>query len=235
MIYIKIAGIPMAVDHRYPRVAALCADYLTEEAPLFTVAASDEELQAEREISAGNFSEDILESVCIHRAVVKHMISYGIWLIHSAVVAVDGEAFVFMAKSGVGKSTHLRQWKAYFGDRAVIVNGDKPMFSFQGDRLYVHGTPWKGKEGWGKNLSMPVKALCFLERGKTNSIQKAEQHEIIEKLFHQVLLPDDAAELSVFMSLINRMICELPFYRLQCTIAEEAAMIAYQMMSKGEV
>ncbi len=234
MFCIKIAGISIAIENRYPYVEKLCADYLTDDAPLFTVSATDDDIKAEHEMGGRGYPDRIVEATCLHRAIVKQMVNYGIILIHSAVVAVDGEAYVFMAKSGVGKSTHLRQWLAHFGSRAMIVNGDKPMYSFDGDTLMVHGSPWKGKEGWGENISMPVKALCLLERGEQNEIRRATQSEAITKLFHQILVPNDASELAVFMPLINRIISEVPFYRLRCTISEEAAKVAYETMSKGD-
>ncbi len=234
MFSIKIAGISIAVDNRYSYIEKLCCEHLTDEAPMFTVSASDDDIKAEHEIGGRGFPDSVVEATCIHRAIVKQMVKYGIVLIHSAVVAVDGEAYVFMAKSGVGKSTHLRQWLSHFGERAMIVNGDKPMYSFVGDTLMVHGSPWKGKEGWGQNIAMPVKALCLLERGEQNEICRATQGEAVSKLFHQILVPSDVEELAVFMPMINRIITEVPFYRLRCTISEEAAKVAYETMSKGD-
>lgn len=229
---LKLAGIAIEIHYRYAFVKELCKEYEETEPvePAFTVQVTEAEIETERQSTGYRFSKEICESTCVHRAVVNGLVPYGIFLMHSAVIAVDGRAYVFLAKSGVGKSTHLRMWKEQFGKRAVIVNGDKPMFSFEGDKLMVHGSPWRGKEQWGINTTMPVQALCILERGENNTLTKAAQKDMIGRIFHQVLLPKKEPELSQFLNMMNRVIQEIPCYRLQCTISVEAAAVAYEGM-----
>ena len=47
-------------------------------------------------------------------------------LLHSSCIVVDGVAYAFSADSGTGKSTHTQLWLKRFGDRAHILNDDKP-------------------------------------------------------------------------------------------------------------
>ncbi len=226
---------PIRIHHRYPNIRALCEEYLCDDdvTPDVIAMTDDGEIEAERAVNEYPYSDGMLEALCLHRAMVKGLVKFGVILIHSAVVAVDGEAYVFIAPSGVGKSTHLRQWMTHFGDRAVIVNGDKPLFAFEDDRLIAYGSPFRGKEGWGSNTSAPVKAICILERGEINVCRPATVSEAVGKLFGQVLMPDNATDLAVFMPMLDRIVREVPFYHLQCTISEEAAVVAYQEMSKG--
>ena len=88
-------------------------------------------------------SDSLITSIC------DRMPFYDMFLMHAAVVAVDGVAYIFTAPSGTGKTTHTMLWKKHFGDRAVIVNGDKPLIRLQGGKVYVCSTPWKGKEELG--------------------------------------------------------------------------------------
>ncbi len=233
----QIAGVPISVHHKYDYIKNLCKNYMVDLPADFEVFATDEQIQAEmiqaEEYLKGEpFSPASCESVCLHREITKKLLRYGIILIHSAAIEVDGEAYVFLAKSGVGKSTHIRLWREALGGKVGIVNGDKPMFSFVGDRLYVHGAPWRGKEGWGRNISVPVKALCLLGRGEENEIHRASDGEVVSKLFHQVLLPREEGELRDFMNLVNRIIKEVPIYSLKCNISTDAALLAYNKMSK---
>ncbi len=236
-----ISGISMKVYHRYDYIRRLCKDYIVEESKgaAFSVEVSENDIEQEMEVTGGRFSREVCESTCIHREIVKELVKYGRILIHSAAIAVDGRAYVFLAKSGVGKSTHIRLWRECFGDRAVVVNGDKPLFLFEKDaegreRLMVYGSPWRGKEGWGDNVSMPVAGLCLLERGETNQIERAAQGEVIGRLFHQVLLPKTQPELGMFMTFLNRMLKEVPFYRLSCNMEKEAALTAFEGMQGEE-
>ncbi len=203
---------------------------MTDKDPAFCVSVTEDAILREYTQSEGNFSEELCECTCIHREIVKTLVCYGMFLMHSAVIAVDGVAYVFMAKSGVGKSTHIRLWQAAFGERAVVVNGDKPMFSFSGDMLYVHGSPWRGKEMLGSPISAPVGGICFLERGEENVICPATDRDIVNKIFHQVLVPTDPDDVSLFMNFMNKMTRKIPFYNLKCNMDPDAALVSYEGM-----
>ncbi len=227
---VSLAGIPVRVVHKYEHIRALCEDYLTDDEPLFTVSATDEEIDAEMSITNGEFPRDICEGTCIHRAATRALVKYGVMLIHSAVITVDGEAYVFMAKSGVGKSTHIRLWQKVFGDRAVVLNGDKPYFTFEDGVLTAHGTPWRGKEFLGCPMKAPVRGICILRRGIENQISPASSHDAVGQIFHQVLLPQDGAELASFMAMMDRIIKGVPIYNLYCNMDDDAASVAYNGM-----
>lgn len=68
-----------------------------------------------------------LETLAVYRKIAEKMPDYGTVLFHGSAIAVDGEAYIFTAKSGTGKSTHVRLWREMLGDRAVMVNDDKPL------------------------------------------------------------------------------------------------------------
>lgn len=246
---IKLAGITIEIHHKHDYIKRLCMDYIAPDnaTPDFSVAVTDGEVSDEKEafhetedylrlIQATGldgkdpYSDGVYESTAIHRKIVNRMVQYDTILIHSAVVAVDGVAYAFLAKSGVGKSTHLKQWMKHFGDDVTIVNGDKPMYAFNGESLNVYGSPWRGKEGWGENISLPVKAICFLTRGDVNDIRVATGREIIELLFHQILIPADAEDEMRVMRIVNKIVTTTPIYIMRCTIDEEAAVVAYNGM-----
>ena len=61
-------------------------------------------------------------------------------LLHSSCVVVDGVAYAFSADSGTGKSTHTQLWLKHFGDRAYILNDDKPAIREIDGKIYACGT-----------------------------------------------------------------------------------------------
>ncbi len=231
---IQLAGVAVEIHHKYKYVRTLCSEYATEVSPVFSVSVTDGQIESEMRMTKYHYSEDVCEATCIHREIVKGLVKHGVILIHSAVVAVDKVAYVFMAKSGVGKSTHIKLWKEVFGERAVIVNGDKPLFSFEDNILTVHGSPWQGKENYGKRISLPVGGLCFLERGEKNEIVPATDSEVADRLFHQVLLPDNGEDLAIFMATLERILQTVPFYKLKCTMESSAAVCSYEGMRKDK-
>ena len=135
---------------------------------------------------------------------------------HAAVIDLDGLGIAFAAKSGTGKTTRVQLWKEAMGDRVKVVNGDKPILRFMDGQLYAFGTPWMGKENLGENTRVPMKAVCFLERGDTVSINLMASKEIPGKLFLQVLLPKEPEQVGRFMLLMERFIQSVPFFRLVC-------------------
>ncbi len=231
---IKICGVLIEIFHSYGFIRSLCADYIITDglAPDFSVSVTADDIAAEKAASDEPFSDAVFEATCIHREIVKKLVRYGVILMHSAVISVDGTAYVFMAKSGVGKSTHIALWQRLFGERAAVVNGDKPFFTFADGVLTANGSPWRGKEGLGSDISAQVGGICFLERGEVNSIRRATSAEIVKRLFHQVLLPDDAENLNIFMSFLNRIAATVPFYVLQCNMDIDAAQVAFEGMRK---
>ncbi len=233
---IEICGVIIQIRHTYPYIRTLCREYVTSASVVdFTVSTTPEAIEEEKGHTAESFPDGVFEATCLHRELVRGLVKYGVILMHSAVIAVDGKAYVFMAKSGVGKSTHIRLWQEVFGERAVVVNGDKPFFSFVGETFTAHGSPWKGKEGLGRPISLPVAGICFLERGEVNRISPATEGDVVAKLFHQVLLPKDPGELAAFMALLNRILKTVPFYNLQCNMDKSAALVAYEGMRKEAI
>ncbi len=232
---IEICHIVVGIEHREEYIASLCRDYLAGETDeeAFSVRVSDEDIAYEKTLVPDRFSEGMYEATAIHRKLTGELAKRGIILIHSAVAAVDGQGYAFLARSGVGKSTHIRQWMKELD--AIVVNGDKPYYAFEQDKLMVYGSPWRGKEGWGINASFPMKAFCFLDRGNENRIRRAEKSEIFRRLFDQVLVPRDGVGAARFMKVMDQLMRSVPFYILECTISPEAARVAYEGMVDSEV
>ena len=95
------------------------------------------------------------------------LIDFDVLLFHGSVVAVDGQAFLFTAKSGTGKTTHTRLWLKQIPGCHVL-NGDKPLLLFRNDGIYACGTPWQGKENYGTNEILPLKSICLFNRDIKN-------------------------------------------------------------------
>ena len=150
-------------------------------------------------------------------------------MLHGSAVAVDGACYVFCAKSGTGKSTHARLWRQLLGERAVMVNDDKPMVHIRPDgSADVYGTPWDGKHRLNTNTHVPLRAICILERSDLNTIRPITKSEAWPMLLQQFYRPYDAEAMEKTMDLIGRL--QTKFYRLGCNMELEAAELSYQTM-----
>ena len=236
---IKIAGRTAKVQSLFDSTKDYCKNYLTEGTPDFSVTVSRKDLALEQQLLDEEadaeglrrrvFTDPFLERTAIQRKVAENLLSYGILLIHGSAIAVDGKGYLFTAKTGTGKSTHTRLWRQVFGDRAAMVNDDKPFLKFIDEEILLCGAPWSGKHGLDTNTTVPLQGICILERGTENTITPVRAHLVADFLRHQCQAPLAEEKLSAFDHLTKALLTA-PLWRMQCTISEEAPVIAYHAM-----
>ncbi len=148
-------------------------------------------------------------------------------VLHGSSIAYKGRGVIFSAPSGTGKSTHTGLWKQAFGDDVVYINDDKPALRFEGETIQVYGTPWSGKTDLNTNISAPLHAVVFVERGENNAVRRLDLTESIFYLQSQVIQPYHDGDIGSM--LIDRMITvaqTVPVYLLTCNMDIEAAHVA---------
>lgn len=149
---------------------------------------------------------------------------------HASALSVDGEALLFSADSGTGKSTHAGLWKQYLSNNHEIIrlNDDKPVIRLFDEEVWVYGSPWAGKHSIHTNVKAPVKALIFLKQAKENSIRKVSKKEAFRLVFTQTFFQkSDPVQRIQMLELLDRFIRKTPIYELSCNISEEAVKLVY--------
>ena len=92
-------------------------------------------------------------------------------LFHSAVVSYEGRAYMFLGKSGTGKSTHASLWLRYING-TELVNDDNPVVRVTDDgKAVVYGSPWSGKTPCYRNVSYPLGGIVQLSQAPYNKIK----------------------------------------------------------------
>ena len=237
----KIADKIIEIESLYARVHEYCKDYLVpDQAFDFSVKTTPEDIVYERERNERtaelegrrkyNSSDEYLEELAVYRKIAEKMPDYDTFLFHGSCVAVDNEAYLFAAVSGTGKSTHARLWREYLGERAVMVNDDKPLIRVNDSGVTVFGTPYNGKHRLGSNISVPLKAVCILTRDETNHIEKITKQQAYATLLQQTYRPADPLQLAKTMALLDRLSDRVKLYFLGCNMDREAARISYEGM-----
>ena len=146
----------------------------------------------------------------------------GNMLLHSAAVSYKGQAILFSAPSGTGKSTHTALWKEYFSDDVVLFNDDTPIIVNDNGKLFACGTPWSGKTEINENMILPLKAIVCLKQGSENSIRKLNTIEAVIKLLDETRKPVFEELMEKHIDFINEIIKTTPIYELSCNISKEA-------------
>lgn len=237
---IKLADVVIRIEHIHDYVYKYCQGYLTDEAADFQITVSPSDIVNERERSAAedkkegipvrSFSEGYLETLAVYRKIADKMPEYDTILFHGSVVAVDGIGYMFTAKSGTGKSTHTRLWRELFGERAVMINDDKPLIKVTKSGITAYGTPWNGKHRLGTNTGAPLKAVCVLERSEENRIERVTAGSVYNMLIQQVYRPHEPQALVKTLQIIDIMLENTELYILGCNMDISAAEIAYKAM-----
>lgn len=236
----KIADKVVEVTSIYNEVHEYCAEYQTDENADYSVMTARADIDYEREksaredeiegIPARQFSDGYLEELAVYRRIAEKMIEFDTVLFHGSVIAVDGVGYLFTAKSGTGKSTHTRLWRAYFGDRAVMVNDDKPLLKITDSGVTAYGTPYNGKHRLGSNISVPLKAICILTRSADNHIEHITREQAYTMLLQQVYRPADMLKMAKTLELVDRLADSVKLYKLGCNMDISAAKVAFEGM-----
>ena len=239
---VKLADIPVRIRAIRPEMRQFLRDYLTEEEAELTIETRQEDLELEQVMSTRTraaeglpevrSSDAFLEKLAIYRKLAEALVERDVLLFHGSVVAVDGEAYLFTARSGTGKSTHTRLWREAFGDRAVMINDDKPLLRVGREGVLAYGTPWDGKHHLSSNCSAPLKALCILERDKVNHVEKVSPEDAFPRMLQQCYLSEDGAKVEKTLALLERISQSVKLYRLGCNMEPEAALVSYQGMQE---
>ena len=240
---LRLADRVIAVSAQFPSTKAFCEGYLADGSADFAVSVLPADLRYEQEKSAAEdllegrevrqFSESYLELLAVYRKIAERMPEYDTFLFHGSAISVDGAGYLFTAKSGVGKSTHARLWRERFGACVVMVNDDKPLLRRKDGEFFVCGTPWCGKHRLGANISVPLKAVCLLERAVENQIAPISCREAYPLLLQQSYRPADGTMLLKTLALADRLGRDTALYRLQCNMNPEAAEVARSGMLGG--
>jgi hypothetical protein len=239
---IKVANVSVCVNAIFESTVEYCRDYLCNEKPSFSVEISFSDLEFERiqynktrekeGVRVGNLPDSFFEPIAVQRKITEALFEYDTVLFHGSAIAFDGFAYLFCAKSGTGKSTHTRLWRECFGARATMVNDDKPFVSVRDGAIIIHGSPWNGKHRLGSNISVPLKAICILERGEVNKIEQIPPIKALKMLMQQSSRPQDNEKMGKYLELLDLIAKEVKFYRLECNMDIEAARISFEGMAK---
>jgi hypothetical protein len=235
-----IAEKVISIESLFPEVHELCGEYRTEGPADFSLSISREDIENERQkyrsmlvhegLPQQEGKDSYLETLAVYRKIAEWMPGNDTILFHGSAVAVDGKAYLFAARSGLGKSTHAALWRKLLGERAVMINDDKPLIRVNEDGdATVFGTPWNGKHHLGSNTCAQLKTICLLERSAENWICEITKKDAYPMLWQQTYRPEDRQALLKTVQLIDRL--QLKYYRLGCNMDISAAKLAFETMS----
>ena len=146
--------------------------------------------------------------------------------LHASVVSNSGKAYLFLGKSGTGKSTHSRLWLQNVSG-TELVNDDNPVMRVMEDgSVCVYGSPWSGKQPCYRNVCLPAGAIVRIHRAKENRIARLPLAQSYASLASSC--SGFRAERPIadgLHSTLSQIVAKVPGYMLDCLPDAEAAII----------
>ena len=154
-------------------------------------------------------------------------------LFHASVIENAGHGYLFLGKSGTGKSTHSSLWLKHIPG-SELMNDDNPVVVATDDGAIVYGSPWSGKTPCYRNISAPIGAFVRIRQEKVNHIKRDKTLEALSALLPSVssMKWDDRVYNGIYDSL-SMLIAHVPCYTLECRPDQEAAEVCHKAVFVG--
>ena len=211
--------------------------YLFEMAPFGNVPVCGW-LKVKKDFSEGSIMARKDKRFCVNNALMLmfafRTATMGTMEMHASVTVKDGKGFLFLGKSGTGKSTHSRLWLKNIPGTHLL-NDDNPIVRVEGGKARVYGSPWSGKTPCYRNEDYPAGGFIRINRAPYDAI-------------HRMSLPEAFASLSSSTSglrairsigdglfaTISAVAQTVPCYVLDCLPDDEAALVcANEVLKNG--
>ena len=152
-------------------------------------------------------------------------------LFHSSVVSFQDKAYMFLGKSGTGKSTHSRLWLKYI-EGTELINDDNPVVRIHDDgSILVYGSPWSGKTPCYRNVSYPLGAIVLLEQAPQNVIRRLKPLEAYAALMTSISGKRWDSRLAEGLhETENLLVTHASIWHLDCLPDQDAARVCNEMV-----
>ncbi len=155
-------------------------------------------------------------------------------LVHASAIELNDKGYLFLGKSGTGKSTHSRLWLENIKGPKLL-NDDNPIIRISHGIVYVYGSPWSGKTSCYRNKKIPIGGIVRLQQAPLNKITR-----ITGIKAYAALLPScscmkwDHEMAHAIHSTISKVIERVPIYILECLPDNEAAILCHEKLEGNE-
>ena len=159
----------------------------------------------------------------------------GTLMVHASVIRYEGRGYLFLGKSGTGKSTHTRLWLKHI-EGSRLLNDDNPVVALdpKTGEATVYGTPWSGKTPCYLNESVPVGAFVRLEQAPANDISRLTATYAFAALLPSCsCLKQDAAIYKGIIDTVTHIATRIPVCHLKCLPDEAAARLSMQTITQA--
>lgn len=169
-------------------------------------------------------------NVAIGRCVLNCLPAFGGITFHSSAIAYRGNAILFAAPSGTGKSTQSRLWRKYYPEETSYINDDTPIIRKKDGRFYAYGSPWAGTSGINNNISAPICAIVYIKRSTDNNVYSVEGTDKLLRSLRSVREQMFPPQRKRQNELMLELMAEVPACELCCDMSQEAVEVLKSLL-----
>ncbi len=163
----------------------------------------------------GRYAADFtIDSVLRHLPLSHMLLKFDAFVLHGAYILVNGEAIIFSAPSGTGKSTQAELWRKHRS--AAVINGDRVLVRKSAGGFTAGGIHFAGTSGICENVTAPLRAIVVLGQAKQNSLRRCTGSQALHSLFGQSACCDIDGEPVRLVGLMSELINSTEILRLDC-------------------
>lgn len=155
----------------------------------------------------------------------------GLFALHSASILYHGQAWLFAAASGTGKSTHAELWHRYY--QTPVINGDLNLIGFKDSQPVAYGLPWCGTSGIYSAHTHPLGGIILLKQNTENIIQELsrdkQQLQVMQRLINPAWT-EQMADINLKFS--GELSEQTHVFQFLCTKESSAAAILKQKIDE---
>ena len=231
---IKIANIVFEINAFNETTKKYCAKFINEDKPNYVITMTEQDLINESTNSENGKVYVNEEISALYRKIADLLVEDNIIVFHGSSFKVNEQGYIITARSGVGKSTHVKLLERYIGDDFAYINDDKPLLKMDDENIIIYSSPWNGKERRGNNNNAPLKAIIFLARGIDNTYKLLNNKEdIYFRLLSQAYLPKEKAKREKALKIIDKMVKNINFYEINVNMDIDAAKMTYEKIIRN--
>ena len=157
---------------------------------------------------------------------------YDTMLVHASVISWADGGYMFLGKSGTGKSTHSRLWLENIPETSLL-NDDNPVIRMVDSKAYVYGSPWSGKTHCYKNEMYPLKAVVRLSQAPFNRIAALAPLQAFASLMPACSSKRwDSRSMAALHKSVEKVISAVSCYHLQCLPDADAASVCHSTVAR---
>jgi len=229
----KFVEVTFNIETVYSYFHVFAKDYICKKKAMKTVSINNEDINLwikKHKVNTKLYSLDYIETLVIHSKLADILSSYNTFIFHGSAIYVDNKdnAYIFTAPTRVGKSTHVNLLMKNYPNRIHYINDDKPFISLENNQIYVHGSPFDGKERKSNNVKCKLKRIFILSRAKENSVKQINSKDALEVISNQLHFPKDREKAFKFLFKLMDLV---KFYDLKINMLDDAAKTSFKIMT----